>query len=106
VLGGWLLSNFVGASTINQGDFSLSGLLVSFLGVVILLFGVKLLRRGRKDATAHPYGRMLETACWTGGLLLIVLYFGARSQGEIERGQAVSSFTLARSMAQAEAGGS
>lgn len=47
VLGGWLLSNFVGASTINQGNFSLSGLLVSFLGAVILLFAVKLLRRGR-----------------------------------------------------------
>ncbi|HUF73723.1 MAG TPA: GlsB/YeaQ/YmgE family stress response membrane protein [Gammaproteobacteria bacterium] len=47
VLGGWLLSSFVGAGTINQGNFSLPGLLVSFLGAVILLFGVKLLRSGR-----------------------------------------------------------
>jgi uncharacterized membrane protein YeaQ/YmgE (transglycosylase-associated protein family) len=47
VLGGWLLGNLVGESTINQGNFSLPGLLVSFLGAVILLFGVKLLRGGR-----------------------------------------------------------
>jgi uncharacterized membrane protein YeaQ/YmgE (transglycosylase-associated protein family) len=47
LLGGWLLSSLVGASTINQGNFSLPGLLVSFLGAVILLFGVKLLRSGR-----------------------------------------------------------
>ena len=47
VLGGWLLGSLVGESTINQGNFSLPGLLVSFLGAVILLFGVKLLRSGR-----------------------------------------------------------
>jgi uncharacterized membrane protein YeaQ/YmgE (transglycosylase-associated protein family) len=44
VLGGWLLGGLVGAGSINQGDFSLPGLLVSFLGAVILLFLVKLLR--------------------------------------------------------------
>ena len=44
VLGGWLLSGLFGASTINQGDFSLNGLLVSFLGAVILLALVKLVR--------------------------------------------------------------
>jgi uncharacterized membrane protein YeaQ/YmgE (transglycosylase-associated protein family) len=44
VLGGWLLGGLVGAGSINQGDFSLSGLLVSFLGAVILLFLVKLVR--------------------------------------------------------------
>ncbi|HUF73722.1 MAG TPA: class D sortase [Gammaproteobacteria bacterium] len=48
---------------------------------------------------------MLETACWTGGMLLIVLYFGARAYGEIERRQAVSSFAEARSVVQAEGGG-
>jgi len=49
---------------------------------------------------------MLETACWTGGVLLIVLYFGARAYGEMERRQAVASFTQARSVAEAENGGS
>lgn len=46
LLGGWLLSPLLGSSTINQGDFSLSGLLVSFLGAVILLAIVNLVRRG------------------------------------------------------------
>jgi uncharacterized membrane protein YeaQ/YmgE (transglycosylase-associated protein family) len=46
VLGGALLSSFFGTSTINQGNFSLSGLVVSFLGAVILLAGVKFLRQG------------------------------------------------------------
>jgi uncharacterized membrane protein YeaQ/YmgE (transglycosylase-associated protein family) len=46
VLGGWLLSPLVGAGTVNQGDFSLMGLLVSFGGAVILLFIVNLFRRG------------------------------------------------------------
>lgn len=44
VLGGWLLGGLVGAGSINQGDFSLPGLFVSFLGAVILLFLVKLVR--------------------------------------------------------------
>jgi len=42
-LGGWLLSGFFGASTINQGNFSLPGMLVSLLGAIILLALVKLL---------------------------------------------------------------
>lgn len=46
LLGGWLLAPLFGAGTINQGDFSLSGLLVSFLGAVILLAIVNLVRRG------------------------------------------------------------
>lgn len=46
LLGGWLLSPLLGSATINQGDFSLSGLLVSFLGAVILLAIVNLIRRG------------------------------------------------------------
>ncbi|MDB5842572.1 MAG: transglycosylase associated family protein [Herminiimonas sp.] len=45
-LGGWLLSPLLGAGTINANDFSLMGLFVSFLGAVILLAIVNLLRRG------------------------------------------------------------
>lgn len=43
LLGGWLLSGAFGSSTINQGNFSLSGLFVSLLGAIILLALVKLL---------------------------------------------------------------
>lgn len=46
LLGGWLLSPLVGAGTVNQGDFSVMGLLVSLAGAVILLFIVSLVRRG------------------------------------------------------------
>ena len=46
LLGGWLLSPLIGAGTLNQGDFSLPGLLVSLGGAVILLFVVNLIRRG------------------------------------------------------------
>jgi uncharacterized membrane protein YeaQ/YmgE (transglycosylase-associated protein family) len=46
LLGGWLLSPLVGAGTVNQGDFSIKGLLVSFGGAIILLFVVNLFRRG------------------------------------------------------------
>ena len=46
LLGGWLLSPLLGAGTINQNDFSLMGLIVSFLGAVILLAIVNLFRRG------------------------------------------------------------
>lgn len=42
-LGSLFLSGFFGASTINQGNFSLSGLIVSLLGAVVLLALVKLL---------------------------------------------------------------
>jgi uncharacterized membrane protein YeaQ/YmgE (transglycosylase-associated protein family) len=44
-LGGWLLSPLVGVSTINQSNFSVAGLLVSFLGAVILLVIVNFARR-------------------------------------------------------------
>jgi uncharacterized membrane protein YeaQ/YmgE (transglycosylase-associated protein family) len=47
MLGGWLLSPLLGAGTINQQDFSLLGLLVSFGGAVILLLIVNLVRTGR-----------------------------------------------------------
>lgn len=46
LIGGWLLSPLLGAGTVNQGDFSLPGLLVSFGGAIILLVVVNLLRRG------------------------------------------------------------
>lgn len=45
LLGGWLLSPLLGTGTINQDDFSLSSLVVSFLGAVILLAIVNLFRR-------------------------------------------------------------
>jgi uncharacterized membrane protein YeaQ/YmgE (transglycosylase-associated protein family) len=47
LLGGWLLSPLLGGGTINQNDFSLLGLLVSFGGAIILLLVVNLLRIGR-----------------------------------------------------------
>ena len=47
MLGGWLLAPMFGAGTVNSGDFSLPGLLVSLLGAVILLAIVNLVRRGR-----------------------------------------------------------
>jgi uncharacterized membrane protein YeaQ/YmgE (transglycosylase-associated protein family) len=43
-LGGWLLSGFFGTSTINQGNLSLSSILVSLLGAIILLAIVRLFR--------------------------------------------------------------
>jgi uncharacterized membrane protein YeaQ/YmgE (transglycosylase-associated protein family) len=46
ILGGWLISPLLGAGTINQSDFSLSGLVVSLVGAVILLASVNLIRRG------------------------------------------------------------
>jgi len=46
LLGGWLLSPLLGAGTVNQGDFSLPGLLISLGGAIILLFVVNLGRRG------------------------------------------------------------
>ena len=45
-LGGWFLSPLVGVSTINQNNFSVPSLLVSFLGAAILLAVVNLVRRG------------------------------------------------------------
>ena len=47
MLGGWFISPLLGAGTINQNDFSLAGLLVSFIGAVILLAIVNLVTRGR-----------------------------------------------------------
>lgn len=47
MLGGWLISPMVGAGTINQDNFSLPALLVSFVGAAILLAIVNLVRRGK-----------------------------------------------------------
>jgi uncharacterized membrane protein YeaQ/YmgE (transglycosylase-associated protein family) len=46
LLGGFLLAPLFGTGTVNSGDFSLPGLLVSLLGAVILLGIVNLVRRG------------------------------------------------------------
>jgi uncharacterized membrane protein YeaQ/YmgE (transglycosylase-associated protein family) len=46
VVAGWVISPMVGAGTINQGNFSLPSLVVSFLGALILLGAVNLFRRG------------------------------------------------------------
>jgi len=51
LLGGWLLSPLVGAGTVNQGDFSLMGFLVSLGGAIILLLVVNLIRRGTPRGT-------------------------------------------------------
>jgi len=44
-LGGWFLSPLVGVSTINQSNFSAASLVVSFLGAIVLLAIVNLVRR-------------------------------------------------------------
>ena len=44
-LGGWLISPLVGGATINQGDLSVLGLLVSLGGAILLLAIVNLIRR-------------------------------------------------------------
>ena len=46
MLAGWLISPLVGVGTINQENFSLPALMVSFVGAAILLGIVNLLRRG------------------------------------------------------------
>lgn len=47
LLAGWLITPLIGGTTINQGDFSLSGLVISLLGAIILLAIVNLFRSGR-----------------------------------------------------------
>jgi uncharacterized membrane protein YeaQ/YmgE (transglycosylase-associated protein family) len=46
LIGGWLLAPLFGTGTINQNDFSIGSLLVSFLGAIILLAIVNFFRRG------------------------------------------------------------
>jgi len=45
-LGGWFISPLVGIGTINQNNFSIPAMFVSFVGAVILLAIVNLIRRG------------------------------------------------------------
>ena len=47
MLAGWLVSPLVGVDTINQNNFSLAGLLVSFVGAAVLLAAMNLIRRGK-----------------------------------------------------------
>lgn len=47
LLGGWLLAPLFGTGTINQNDFSISALLISLVGAVILLAIVNLFRTGK-----------------------------------------------------------
>jgi uncharacterized membrane protein YeaQ/YmgE (transglycosylase-associated protein family) len=47
LLGGWFIAPLVGANTIDQGSFSLSSLLISLAGAVLLLAIVNFGRRGR-----------------------------------------------------------
>jgi len=47
-LGGWIGGMLgIGGGDINSGDFSLSGLLMSLVGAVVLLAIVNMFRRGR-----------------------------------------------------------
>lgn len=46
LLAGWLITPLVGVGTINQSNFSLPALIVSFVGAVLLLALVSILRRG------------------------------------------------------------
>ena len=45
LFGGWLLSPLIGAGTMDLGDFSPSGLLVSLAGAVVLLILVNVVRK-------------------------------------------------------------
>lgn len=46
LLGGWLIAPLLGTGTINQNDFSIASLGVSFVGALLLLAVVNLFRRG------------------------------------------------------------
>jgi uncharacterized membrane protein YeaQ/YmgE (transglycosylase-associated protein family) len=45
LIAGFLLTPLVGGGTINSGDFSAFGLMISLLGSILLLFVVNLIRR-------------------------------------------------------------
>jgi len=46
MIGGWLIAPLLGSGTVNQNDFSVSGLVASLIGAVILLAIVNVVRRG------------------------------------------------------------
>jgi uncharacterized membrane protein YeaQ/YmgE (transglycosylase-associated protein family) len=45
LIGGWIFGGTFGTATINEGNLSVSGLLVSLVGAVILIAVVKFFRR-------------------------------------------------------------
>jgi uncharacterized membrane protein YeaQ/YmgE (transglycosylase-associated protein family) len=47
LVAGFVIAPMLGTGTINTNDFSISGLVVSFLGAVVLLAIVNFFRRGR-----------------------------------------------------------
>lgn len=51
MLAGWFISPLLGISTINQNNFSMAAMLVSFLGAVVLLALVKMFRRSKPRRT-------------------------------------------------------
>ena len=57
-LSAWLLNALVGSSPFDQGEFSLSVLLVSLLGAMVLLAAVQLLR-DITEREAEPH--LIET---------------------------------------------
>jgi uncharacterized membrane protein YeaQ/YmgE (transglycosylase-associated protein family) len=46
LLAGWLITPLVGGATMDQADFSFSGIVISLLGAITLLAIVNLFRRG------------------------------------------------------------
>jgi len=46
LIAGFVIAPLFGTGTINSSDFSMSGLLVSFVGAIVLLAIVNLFRRG------------------------------------------------------------
>lgn len=46
LIAGFVIAPLFGTGTINSNDFSISGLLVSFVGAIVLLAIVNLFRRG------------------------------------------------------------
>ena len=46
MLGGWIISPMIGVGTINDNNFSMPALFVSFIGAAILLAIVNIFRRG------------------------------------------------------------
>jgi uncharacterized membrane protein YeaQ/YmgE (transglycosylase-associated protein family) len=57
LIGGWLISPLIGGGTINQGDFSVMGLVSSLIGAIILLAIVNLVRRGRPTYPASRFAQ-------------------------------------------------
>lgn len=49
--------------------------------------------------------RVIEFACWTLGVSLLLVYAGGRAHGEIERRQAIAAFTTSKATATAAAVG-